>query len=197
MRAGQAGAEHFLKELVWREFAWHLMWHAPNMDTQNWRDKWDAFRWSGESAASDAWCRGETGVDMVDAGMRELYATGTMHNRVRMVVASYLTKHMLVDWDPASNAMGWQWVAGSGPDAAPSFRVFTPDGQLEKFDGDGDYVRRWIAEGEGDPTVTALSFFDAVPQSWGLSVNDAYPKPIVELSEGRARALEAYAARDF
>lgn len=199
MRAGQAGAEHFLKELVWREFAWHLMWHAPDMDTQNWRDKWDAFPWSGESAASEAWCRGETGVDMVDAGMRELYATGTMHNRVRMVVASYLTKHMLVDWrvgrawfedtlidwDPASNAMGWQWVAGCGPDAAPYFRIFNPDTQGETHDPEARYRDMYLRAGEQG----CVDFEAAVPQSWHVARPSA---PIVDLKAGRDRALQAY-----
>ena len=210
---GSKGAEHFLKELVWREFAYHLVWHTPHMLTENWREGWDGFPWNEDERLAEVrrWKRGMTGVRFVDAAMREMYVTGVMHNRARMIVASFLTKHLmshwrigqdwfadcLIDWDPASNAMGWQWVAGSGPDAAPYFRVFNPDGQLEKFDGDGAYVRRWIAEGEGDPTETALSYFDAVPESWGLSAADAYPDPIVDLSDGRARALEAYSARDF
>ncbi|MEL7013396.1 MAG: FAD-binding domain-containing protein, partial [Pseudomonadota bacterium] len=103
----------------------------------------------------------------------------------------------LTDWDPASNAMGWQWVAGSGPDATPYFRVFNPDTQLDKFDRDAAYRRRWIAEGHGAPTKSALSFYDAIPRSWGLSPQDQVPDPIVGLSEGRTRALDAYAARDF
>ncbi len=209
---GSAGAEHFLKELVWREFAYHLVWHTPHMLERNWRTGWDGFPWNeAETAEVLAWKQGRTGVRFVDAAMREMYVTGVMHNRARMIVASFLTKHLmshwrigqawfadcLIDWDPASNAMGWQWVAGSGPDAAPYFRVFNPDGQLEKFDKSGDYMRRWIAEDETNPTSTALSYFEAVPRAWGLSAGAEYPAPVVELAEGRARALEAYGARGF
>jgi deoxyribodipyrimidine photo-lyase len=150
-----------------------------------------------------------TGEPFVDAAMREMYVTGTMHNRARMIVASYLTKHLmthwkvgldwfadcLTDWDPASNAMGWQWVAGSGPDAAPYFRVFNPAGQAEKFDEGGAYRKRWIAELSGRPGADALSYFDAVPRSWALDAAQPYPRPIVGLSAGRERALAAYAAR--
>ncbi|MCA0043756.1 cryptochrome/photolyase family protein [Celeribacter litoreus] len=208
MEEGAKGAEHFLKELVWREFAYHLLYHEPDLPTENHREGWDAFPWSENEDRSDvvAWKQGRTGVKFVDAAMREMYVTGTMHNRARMIVASYLTKHLLthwrvglawfedclIDWDPASNAMGWQWVAGCGPDAAPYFRIFNPDGQAEKFDEDGTYLRRWIAEGEVKPTKTALSYFDAVPKSWALSPDDAYPKPVMGLKEGRERALAAY-----
>ena len=208
--AGKAGAEHFRKEVVWREFAYHLLYHTPRLVDQNWRDGWEDFDWSEDERRREvkAWKQARTGVKFVDAALREMYVTGRMHNRARMVVASYLTKHMLVhwrvgqkwfedcltDWDPASNAMGWQWVAGCGPDAAPYFRVFNPDTQLEKFDPDGTYVRAWIAEGSARPTKTALSFFDAVPKSWGLSPDDAYPDPIVPLDEGRKAALAAYEA---
>ncbi len=212
MEQGEAGAEHFLKELVWREFAYHLVWHTPHMLKRNWREGWDGFPWNeAETPEVTAWKRGLTGVRFVDAAMRELYVTGVMHNRARMIVASFLTKHLmshwrigqawfadcLIDWDPASNAMGWQWVAGSGPDAAPYFRVFNPDGQLEKFDKSREYARRWIAESETNPTSTALSYFEAVPVSSGMSAGADYPAPVVNLAEGRARALEAYAARGF
>ena len=151
-----------------------------------------------------------TGEPFVDAAMREMYVTGRMHNRARMVVASYLTKHLmtdwrlgqawfadcLTDWDEAANAMGWQWVAGCGPDAAPYFRVFNPAGQAEKFDSDGAYRRRWIAEICPKPGPEAQSYFAAVPERWQLRVTQAYPEPIVTLADGRARALAAYAARD-
>lgn len=212
MEEGQAGAEHFLKELVWREFAYHLMWHTPHMLERSWREGWDGFPWdTGESEALTAWRQGRTGLRFVDAAMREMYVTGVMHNRARMIVASVLTKHLmvhwrqgqrwfedcLVDWDPASNAMGWQWVAGSGPDAAPYFRVFNPDGQLEKFDKSGAYRRRFLAEISTNPISTALSYFEAVPRAWGLDAAAPYPAPVVDLAEGRARALAAYAARDF
>jgi deoxyribodipyrimidine photo-lyase len=206
MEAGASGAEHFLKELVWREFAYHLLYHEPDLAHRNHREGWDGFDWRGESDDAEAWRRGRTGVRFVDAAMREMYVTGVMHNRARMIVASFLTKHLLtdwrigrawfedclMDWDPAANAMGWQWVAGCGPDAAPYFRVFNPDGQAEKFDADGAYLRAWIAEGEVPPSATALSYFAAVPKSWRLSPKDTYPDPIIGLKEGRERALAAY-----
>lgn len=207
---GRAGAESFLRELAWREFSYHLMHHTPQITSGNWKPEWDAFPWRGESEAVDRWRRGMTGEPFVDAGMREMYVTGTMHNRVRMIVGSYLTKHLLThwklgldwfaecltDWDPAANAMGWQWVAGSGPDAAPYFRVFNPAGQAEKFDADARYRRRFLAEMSKDPGEEARAFFDAVPRSWGLGPGQAYPKPVVDLAEGRALALAAYGARN-
>ncbi len=200
------GAEKFLSELVWREFAWHLMYHHPKLATENWRDGWDAFPWRGDNDDAERWRRGITGEPFVDAAMREMYVTGRMHNRARMIVASYLTKHLLTDWrigrawfedcltdwDPASNAMGWQWVAGSGPDAAPYFRVFNPATQAEKFDPDGHYRRRWIAEGQKSPPDTALDYFRAVPESWNLSPEAPYPDAMIGLAEGRKRALDAY-----
>ena len=209
---GRAGAETFIKELVWREFAHQLAYHTPHIVTRNWKPEWDAFPWAGgDSPAAEAWRRGRTGIPFVDAAMREMYVTGTMHNRGRMIVASFLTKHLmthwkvgldwfadcLTDWDPASNAMGWQWAAGSGPDAAPYFRVFNPVSQLEKFDPGQIYPRRWIAEGQGRPPETALAYFDAIPESWGMSPGDPYPSPIVTPEAGRKRALAAYAARDL
>ncbi|MEO9825477.1 MAG: deoxyribodipyrimidine photo-lyase [Paracoccaceae bacterium] len=213
MHEGAKGAEHFLKEVVWREFAYHLVWHTPHILTRSWRDGWDGFPWeTDEGADVQAWKQGRTGLKFVDAAMREMYVTGTMHNRARMIVASYLTKHLmahwkigqkwfedcLIDWDPASNAMGWQWTAGSGPDAAPYFRIFNPETQLEKFDGDGLYQTQWLAEGRANPSETALSYFDAVPESWALSPDAPYPnEPVVALDVGRKRALAAYEARDF
>lgn len=208
---GAGGAETFLKELAWREFAYHLAYHTPHIVSENWRETWDAFPWSTDPDAPEllAWKQGRTGVQLVDAAMRELYVTGIMHNRGRMIVASYLTKHLmthwkaglkwfeacLIDWDPASNAMGWQWSSGSGPDATPFFRVFNPDTQAEKFDKSRTYRARWLAEPFQHETETARAFFDAIPQSWTLSPDMPYLKPIVGLSEGRARALAAYKAR--
>ena len=213
LHQGAKGAETWLKELVWREFATHLMYHTPHILTDNWRKEWDAFPWREDEDHPHvlAWKQGRTGVPFVDAAMREMYVTGKMHNRARMIVASYLTKHLmmhwriglrwfedcLTDWDTASNAMGWQWAAGSGPDAAPYFRVFNPVTQLDKFDPEHAYPRAWIAEGQGEPPATALSYFDAVPRRWGLTADAPYPDPLVDLAEGRARALEAYQARDF
>ncbi|MDJ0825712.1 MAG: deoxyribodipyrimidine photo-lyase [Rhodobacter sp.] len=213
LHEGAAGAETFLKELVWREFAYHLLHHTPHIAASNWRRDWDAFAWNEDAGVPEvvAWTRGRTGIEFVDAAMRELYVTGYMHNRARMIVASYLTKHLLshwkiglrwfeehlIDWDQASNAMGWQWAAGSGPDAAPYFRVFNPVTQLDKFDRDRAYTRAWIAEGQGAPPATALQYFDAIPRSWGLSPHDPYPQPVVTAEAGRKRALDAYATRGF
>lgn len=175
----------FLAELGWREFAWHVLFHAPDLATRNWRAEFDAFPWPRlHPTALRAWEEGRTGVPLVDAGMRELWRTGSMHNRVRMVTASFLTKNLLIDWrrgeqwfwdtlvdaDAASNPFNWQWVAGSGADAAPYFRVFNPLLQAKKFDPRGDYVRRWVPEAE----------------------SDEYPAPIVDLGESRAAALAGY-----
>lgn len=208
--AGIGGAESFLRELGWREFSYHLMHHTPAITTGNWKPDWDSFPWRGDNPDAERWRRGMTGEPFVDAAMREMYVTGTMHNRARMIVGSYLTKHLLThwrvgldwfadcltDWDPAANAMGWQWVAGSGPDAAPYFRVFNPSGQAEKFDKDEAYRRRFIAEGSRQPAPEALSFFEAVPRSWHLDPGQAYPAPVIDLAEGRARALAAYGERN-
>jgi deoxyribodipyrimidine photo-lyase len=207
---GRQGAESFLRELAWREFAWHLMHHSPGIAQSSWKPGWDAFPWRDDNPDAERWRRGMTGEPFVDAAMREMYVTGTMHNRARMIAASYLTKHLmthwkvglawfadcLTDWDPASNAMGWQWVAGSGPDAAPYFRIFNPAGQAERFDADGRYRRRFIAELEPDPGPDALNFFAAVPRSWGLRPDQSYPAPVIDLGVGRARALAAYEARN-
>ncbi|SDX22601.1 cryptochrome/photolyase family protein [Roseicitreum antarcticum] len=207
---GAAGAETFLKELVWREFAYHLMFHTPEILTRNWKPEWDSFPWQAEGPQIRRWQQGRTGVALVDAAMREMYVTGTMHNRGRMIVASYLTKHLmthwrvgldwfadcLIDWDPAANAMGWQWAAGSGPDASPYFRIFNPDTQAEKFDAKGVYRRRWLQTRGSGASDLALAFYDACPKAWGLSPDAPDPAPMISLSDGRARALEAYSARD-
>ncbi len=196
---GAAGAEHFLKELVWREFAYHLLHHSPHIAVRNWRPEWDDFAWRGDNDDAERWRRGLTGEPVVDAAMRQMYVTGTMHNRARMIVASYLTKHLLTDWrvgqawfaecltdwDPASNAMGWQWVAGSGPDAAPYFRIFNPATQTEKFDPDGTYRARWLNRA----SPGARQFHEAVPRAWGLGADSPYPSPIISLAAGRERAL--------
>jgi deoxyribodipyrimidine photo-lyase len=210
---GKPGAETFLKELVWREFAYHLMHHTPHLLSANWKPDWDDFGWNTDARTDEVirWQQGRTGIEFVDAALRELYVTGRMHNRGRMIVASYLTKHLLthwkiglhwfedclIDWDPASNAMGWQWSAGSGPDATPYFRVFNPVSQLEKFDRNRAYVDRWIAEGRSRPHADALSYFDAVPHHWNLSPGASYPAPVVAADAGRKRALEAYENRGF
>ena len=204
LQDGAAGAETFLKELVWREFAWALTFHTPQLTTTHWREAWNDFPWRADNADAEAWRRGMTGEPVVDAAMRQMFVTGTMHNRARMIAASYLTKHLLTDWrvgqawfakcltdwDPASNALGWQWVAGSGPDAAPYFRIFNPATQGEKFDPDGRYRARWLNPASPD----AKAFFDAVPRAWALAPSP-YPQRLIALDQGRARALNALAQR--
>ena len=209
---GKGDAEVFLKELVWREFAYHLAHHTPHILTDNWKSDLDAFPWkTNETDEATAWKQGCTGIRFVDAAMREMYVTGTMHNRGRMIVASYLTKHLLthwrigmnwfadclIDWDPCSNAMGWQWSAGSGPDATPYFRVFNPVTQLDKFDKDRAYVKAWLAEDYKKPSATALAYYDMIPLQWGMKATDPYPDPVVAVDLGRKRALAAYEARGF
>lgn len=206
---GESDAETFLKELVWREFAYHLAYHTPRIVSDNWNEGWNSFPWKADGDHALPWKQGRTGIQMVDAAMREMYVTGTMHNRGRMIVASYLTKHMmthwkvgldwfeecLIDWDPASNAMGWQWTAGSGPDAAPYFRVFNPDTQAEKFDKERTYRAKFIAELFSDQESEAQDYFDAIPRRWKLVPSDAYPLPLVPLVVGRQLALDAYKSR--
>ncbi|WP_068296941.1 deoxyribodipyrimidine photo-lyase [Pararhodobacter sp. CCB-MM2] len=200
------GGVHFRKELAWRDFAHHLMFHFPDIAEENWRREWDDFTWREDSEDAERWRRAMTGEPFVDAGLREMFVTGTMHNRVRMVVASYLTKHLtthwkigldwfadcLTDWDPASNAMGWQWVAGSGPDAAPYFRVFNPETQADKFDKSEVYRKTFIAELSRNPGEKALAYFEAVPLSWGLDPKQRYPDRMIALDKGRENALSAY-----
>ncbi|MHA6512406.1 cryptochrome/photolyase family protein [Tessaracoccus sp. Z1128] len=200
-RAGAPGVESFLSELAWREFARDLLAEAPTLGERCWRPEWESFPWDGDGESAELWRRGRTGVDMVDAGMRELFATGRMHNRVRMIAASYLTKHLLTDWrvglawfertltdwDPASNAMNWQWVAGCGPDASPYFRIFNPDTQATRFDPHGAYRRHWLSpSAEG-----ARRFAAAAPVSWHVDLTER-SEPTIALSDGRARALAAY-----
>ena len=188
------GGEGVLRQLAWRDFAWNLAYHTPQLLTGNWRPEWDAFPWRTDNPEAEAWRWGETGIDVIDAAMRELWITGRMHNRARMIVASYLTKHLmtdwrvglrwfedtLTDWDAANNAMGWQWVAGSGPDAAPYFRVFNPETQAEKFDPDGTYRTEWLTH----PDYAAMT-----PKSRAIT---RPLQPIIALSEGRDRALAAH-----
>jgi len=202
--------EKFLSELGWREFCRHLLFDVPDLATRNLQPSFDAFPWKHDDVALAAWQRGQTGYPIVDAGMRELWHTGVMHNRVRMVAASFLVKHLLIDWragekwfwdtlvdaDPASNPANWQWVAGSGADAAPYFRVFNPILQGQKFDPDGAYVGRWVPELAKLPTSLIHRPWSAAPielKSAGIDLGKTYPGPIIDHSKGRARALEAYA----
>ncbi len=202
------GGFTFLSELAWREFAYHLLHHFPHTDLQPMNEKYRNFPWQPDSGLLQAWQRGQTGYPFVDAGMRQLWHTGWMHNRVRMVVASFLVKHLLQPWqdgarwfwdtlvdaDLASNSMGWQWVAGSGADAAPYFRIFNPFGQGEKFDPDGDYVRRWVPELAQLPAAVIHRPWEAKPmelQMAGVRLGDNYPLPIVKHSAARELALRA------
>ncbi|WP_296070913.1 deoxyribodipyrimidine photo-lyase [uncultured Agrobacterium sp.] len=199
----------FRKEIVWREFCYHLLFHFPELDEKNWNDSFDAFAWRDDETSFKAWTRGMTGYPIVDAGMRQLWKHGVMHNRVRMIVASFLIKHLLIDWrkgekwfrdtlvdaDPASNAANWQWVAGSGADASPFFRVFNPILQGEKFDGDGEYVRRFVPELEKLESKYIHKPFEAPKEALkkaGVELGKTYPLPIVDHSKGRERALAAY-----
>lgn len=206
-----ADAAKFLAEIGWREFAHHLAFHFGDLATRNFQPRFDAFPWRRDEAFAEAWRRGRTGYPLVDAGMRELWATGTMHNRVRMVVASFLVKHGLVDWRdgeawffdtlvdacPAVNPASWQWVAGSGADAAPYFRIFNPVAQSEKFDPDGAYVRRWVPELAPLPTSALHAPWTAprlVLDAAGLRLGRDHPLPIVDHAGARDRALAAFAA---
>jgi len=176
--------ETFWNELIWREFFMQILWHFPHTVSKSFREKYDAIRWDNNEALFQKWCEGKTGYPFVDAGMRELNATGHMHNRVRMIVASFLCKHLLIDWrwgeayfavklldyEQASNVGNWQWAAGSGVDAAPYFRIFNPTEQIKKFDKDLVYIRKWV------PELTT----------------SAYPNPIVDHKEAREKCLKVY-----
>ena len=202
-RHGGNGADKYIAELGWREFAYYVLHHWPASRHHNFNPKFDVMPWRDDPPGLDAWQRGLTGVPLVDAGLRQLWHEGWMHNRVRMVVASWLTKHMGIDWrqgaawfmhtlvdaDLANNTLGWQWVAGTGVDAAPYFRIFNPVTQSRRFDPQGTYIRRWV------PELRALGD-DAVHAPWesGLRVAGYPAKPIVDLSAGRDAALARLAA---
>ena len=210
-RRGGVGTTKFLSELGWREFAWHQLAANPDLAQRNLNSAFDDFPW-GDTYADDiwAWRRGRTGYPIVDAGMRQLWQTGWMHNRVRMIVASFLVKHLLADWrigeewfwdtlvdaDAANNPVNWQWVAGSGADAQPFFRIFNPVLQGEKFDANGAYVRRFVPELAELPNRYIHKPWQApakVLEAAGVTLGATYPLPIVDHAEARKRALEAYA----
>jgi deoxyribodipyrimidine photo-lyase len=217
-RAGQAamhergdGPAHFQRELAWREFSHHLLYHFPDLPGENFNDRFDAFDWRDDARALEAWQRGLTGFPIVDAGMRELWQTGYMHNRVRMIVASLLVKNLgihwragedwfwdcLVDADLANNSASWQWVAGSGADAAPYFRIFNPLLQSEKFDPGGEYLARYCPELAGLPPKFRHKPWEAPVDSLrraGIELGVDYPLPILDLKTTRERALEKFRA---
>lgn len=201
--------DHFCSELGWREFSYNLLYNNPDLPDTNLQSKFDNFPWQSDDDALKAWQRGNTGVPMVDAGMRELWQTGYLHNRMRMIVGSYLVKNLRLDWrqgerwfwdclfdaDLGNNSAGWQWIAGCGADAAPYFRIFNPVTQGEKFDADGDYVRHYIPELENMPDKYLFSPWEAsddVLAKAGVKLGETYPKPIVDLKQSREAALEAF-----
>jgi deoxyribodipyrimidine photo-lyase len=200
----------FLTELGWREFAYHLLYHFPQTPEEPLRAKYARFPWKDDAAALRAWQRGRTGYPIVDAGLRELWTTGWMHNRVRMIAASFLVKDLLLPWnagarwfwdtlvdaDLASNTLGWQWAAGCGADAAPYFRIFNPILQGRKFDPEGHYVRRWVPELAPLPTAWLHEPWNAPPaslQNAGIQLGTTYPRPFVDHDAARQAALAALA----
>ena len=204
------GPDHFVSELLWREFAYHLLFHFPDLPERNWRSSFDSFPWGEDHAGLEAWRRGRTGFPIVDAGMRELWQTGWMHNRVRMIAGSFLVKDLMLPWqlgkawfwdtlvdaDLANNAASWQWVAGCGADAAPYFRVFNPMLQGEKFDPDGAYVKRFVPELSRLPAQFVHRPWEAdaaTLRAAGIELGQTYPRPIVDHGKARDRALAAFA----
>jgi deoxyribodipyrimidine photo-lyase len=208
-REPSADVEKFRTELGWREFSNNLLFNHDDLATRNFRREFDAFAWKDDDSALLAWQRGRTGYPIVDAGMRQLWATGWMHNRVRMITASFLTKDLLIDWragerwfwdtlvdaDPANNGAGWQWVAGSGADAAPYFRIFNPVLQGEKFDPHGAYVRDWIPELAHLPSFVIHRPWTASPaqlKAAGIELGGTYPNRLVDHAVARKRALSTF-----
>ena len=209
-RHGHESAK-FLSEIGWREFSYVLLYFNPELARKNFKPAFDGFSWENDPKKLKAWQTGQTGYPFVDAGMRQLWQTGWQHNRVRMVTASFLIKHLMIDWrlgeqwfhdtlvdaDPASNSASWQWVAGSGADAAPYFRIFNPFGQGEKFDPDGAYVRKYVPELSTLPNKYIHRPWEApkaVLDQAGLTLGVDYPLPVIEHKFARERALARYKA---
>ena len=198
------GKSKYLAEIGWREFNHSLINYFPHMLKSNYSKKFDKFPWEKNSKFLSAWKKGLTGYPIVDAGMRELYTSGWMHNRVRMIVGSFLVKHLLIDWkegekhfknclldySAANNVAGWQWVAGCGADAAPYFRIFNPILQGEKFDKEGQYVRKWVPELKNLPNKFIHKPWEASLEKFKLGKD--YPFPIVRHEDARAKALNAF-----
>ena len=204
------GNEKFLSELAWREFSWHLLFHHPELPEQPLNPRFSAFDWATDETKLALWQRGQTGIPIVDAGMRQLWNTGWMHNRARMIAASFLVKHLLIDWragarwfwdtlvdaDLANNSASWQWIAGCGADAAPYFRIFNPVLQGQRFDPEGRYVRHFVPELAHLPDRFVHSPWLApacVLDAANIKLGSSYPSPLVDLAAGRERALHAFA----
>ena len=202
-------AEIFYKELVWREFSYHLLYHFPHLVDTNLQRKFDNFKWLNNQDHLERWQKGMTGYPIIDAGMRQLWQTGYMHNRVRMIVGSFLVKNLMIHWkygqewfwdtlvdaDIASNSASWQWVAGTGADAAPYFRIFNPVTQSKKFDPNGDYIKKYVPELKNIPSkyIHLPSEIDNESLvSYGVKIGKDYPSPVVDLSVSRDRALSAF-----
>lgn len=207
--ASEKDVDHFCSELGWREFSYSLLYYNPDLPRDPIQKKFENFPWDKDEGALEAWQKGQTGIPIVDAGMRQLWKTGWMHNRVRMIVGSLLVKNMLLHWhhgedwfwdtlvdaDFANNSASWQWIAGCGADAAPYFRIFNPVTQGEKFDPNGDYIREFVPELKKLATKHLYAPWDAPPlilKEAGIELGETYPEPIVDLKKSRERALEAF-----
>jgi deoxyribodipyrimidine photo-lyase len=207
---GRRGAETWLNEVIWREFYVHILHHFPHVRGSSFRAEYDQIAWENDAGAFAAWCEGRTGYPVVDAAMRQLVSTGWMHNRARMIVASFLVKDLLIDWrwgerffmqhlvdgDPAANNGGWQWTAGTGTDAAPYFRIFNPILQGKKHDPDGAFVRHWLPELAPVPDRTLHApweMSDEVQREAGCIIGQDYPAPVIDHAWARERTLVAYA----
>ena len=206
---GNSNIDHFCSELGWREFSNSQLYYNPELPHKNLQSKFDTFPWVNNQSHLDAWKKGKTGIPMVDAGMRELWQTGYMHNRVRMIVGSFLVKNLRIHWrhgedwfwdtlvdaDLANNSASWQWIAGCGADAAPYFRIFNPITQGQKFDPNGNYIRRYIPELAALPNKFIFSPWEApeyILKECNIRLGIAYPKPIVDLKQSRDAALKAF-----
>jgi len=204
-----AGSVCFLSEVGWREFSYNLLYNYPTLPEQNFKLQFDKFPWQSNDKDIKAWQKGQTGYPIIDAAMQELWQTGIMHNRARMIVASFLTKHLLQDWragqdwfwdclvdaDLASNSASWQWVAGSGADAAPYFRIFNPITQGERFDKKGEYIKKWLPVLSNLPDKYIHTPWQApglLLAEAGITLGKNYPYPVIDANEGRNRALQAY-----